>query len=276
MDYSESLYHSDISGTEIGNIRLFRCGERNDAPDHSHGPASRENYWFIFVKEGTGFYETNKKRHRIQKNTVFVTFPNKLFYYRADPGSVWSIRWISVGSGEIEQYLSLMHIFEDSPVISVNSPLAVDSVLQILLDEAPKETESSKFLCIGLVYQFLSLLVADRFACAEKRDYLEDALFFVSNNYHRDISVFDIAKSVRLAPAYFARLFKERMGVPPSSWLNSYRLEKSAGLLESTDLKINEIARSVGFSDPLYFSRRFSEKYHISPQEFRKKLLCGK
>ena len=40
--------------------------------------------------------------------------------------------------------------------------------------------------------------------------------------------------------------------------------------MRATDLKIGEIARSVGFDDPLYFTRRFRAKCGVSPAEWRK------
>ena len=41
-------------------------------------------------------------------------------------------------------------------------------------------------------------------------------------------------------------------------------------LLNDADLKIGEIARSVGFEDPLYFSRRFCQTLGVSPSAYRR------
>ncbi|MFT4535352.1 MAG: AraC-like DNA-binding protein, partial [Saprospiraceae bacterium] len=40
-------------------------------------------------------------------------------------------------------------------------------------------------------------------------------------------------------------------------------------LLLSTDHNISEIAYSVGFNDPAYFSRTFSKEFNLSPSKFR-------
>jgi len=40
-------------------------------------------------------------------------------------------------------------------------------------------------------------------------------------------------------------------------------------LLDTTDRAIASIAREVGYSDPLYFSRQFRRIHGMSPSEYR-------
>ena len=47
------------------------------------------------------------------------------------------------------------------------------------------------------------------------------------------------------------------------------RLTKAAGLIETTDSSITEIAYSVGFRDAGYFGKCFRKKYGKTPKEYR-------
>ena len=72
MDFIEKFYHPDFDGRQIGDLKLCYCGRRTGAPDHRFGPAARENYWFIYLKEGSGIYtvgghETAEKRLRLRR-----------------------------------------------------------------------------------------------------------------------------------------------------------------------------------------------------------------
>ena len=49
-------------------------------------------------------------------------------------------------------------------------------------------------------------------------------------------------------------------------------MENAANLLESTEMKINEIAKKCGFEDPLYFTQAFKKNYGATPSEYRKHL----
>ena len=61
----------------------------------------------------------------------------------------------------------------------------------------------------------------------------------------------------------------EIMGVSPQQYLIDLRLRNARDLLISTDLSISEVARSVGYDDPLYFSRLYRKHYGLSPRESR-------
>jgi DNA-binding response OmpR family regulator/two-component sensor histidine kinase len=58
-------------------------------------------------------------------------------------------------------------------------------------------------------------------------------------------------------------------GMPLTRYVRSLRLAKAKELLSSSSLNISEVAYAVGFDDPKYFSRAFSEEFGVSPANFR-------
>ena len=57
-------------------------------------------------------------------------------------------------------------------------------------------------------------------------------------------------------------------GETPVEYVRSLKLKKALSLLQKNDLKISQIAYSVGFSNPNYFARAFKAKYNVSPSEY--------
>lgn len=57
--------------------------------------------------------------------------------------------------------------------------------------------------------------------------------------------------------ATIERLFSKHEGLSVQAWIRDRRMEAAADMLRTTGLRVNEVARRVGFSDPLYFSRVF-------------------
>ncbi|MDT2237564.1 helix-turn-helix domain-containing protein [Paenibacillus larvae] len=55
-----------------------------------------------------------------------------------------------------------------------------------------------------------------------------------------------------------------------SEYVNTFRIEKAKHLLLQTELKTNEIAARVGYTDPTYFYRIFKKYVGVSPTELRK------
>ncbi|WP_240543585.1 helix-turn-helix domain-containing protein [Spirosoma foliorum] len=58
-------------------------------------------------------------------------------------------------------------------------------------------------------------------------------------------------------------------GMPIVRYVRMLRLGKAKELLTSTELNISEVAYAVGFDDPKYFSRQFSDEFGVSPANFR-------
>lgn len=54
-----------------------------------------------------------------------------------------------------------------------------------------------------------------------------------------------------------------------TSFIRRLRLNKSKELLLTKKMNISQVAYEVGFKDPAYFSRTFSEEYGLSPKEFK-------
>ena len=269
MDFIEKFYHTDIDSRVIGDMKLCYCGKRTGAKDHSFGPAARDNYWLIFLKEGSGIYKVGDRIFALKPGDLFAAFPNRRIFYRADPGSVWSIGWVSIAAERFGDYLAMTGVTEDNPVVHIADPKALSELIDSLLCEVPAETLRSKFACSSMIYRLLELLSPEN-SPAVRRDYIDEAIFYMSNNYINRITTPELALRLGLETSYFSRLFKKRTGLPPMKWLCRLRLEKALDLL-STDLMISEIALSVGFSDPLYFTRRFTELYGISPTGMRAK-----
>jgi signal transduction histidine kinase/ligand-binding sensor domain-containing protein/DNA-binding response OmpR family regulator len=69
------------------------------------------------------------------------------------------------------------------------------------------------------------------------------------------------------------RKLKTISGVTPGDYLRNYRLKKACKLLLETDMRINEVAYSVGFSSPSYFAKVFQKSYNMLPKEFVNKYL---
>ena len=87
-----------------------------------------------------------------------------------------------------------------------------------------------------------------------------------------DLDLRQIARRAGLSPSHFSRVFRASTGYTPMQYLKEVRLRQGRYLLERTDLRVGEVAWSVGYKDPLHFSRVFREHFGTSPMQYRQSL----
>lgn len=79
-----------------------------------------------------------------------------------------------------------------------------------------------------------------------------------------------LARAMLLSEVQLYRKIKALTGKSTAIYIRSIRLHKALELLRGTTLSVSEIAYDVGFDDPNYFSRTFSQEFGMAPSEMRK------
>ncbi len=93
---------------------------------------------------------------------------------------------------------------------------------------------------------------------------------FIKKNYHRQISLCDVAKAVNRSPSYLTDLVRRETGQTILNWIIRYRLREARRLLAHTNLPIQKIAVSVGYLDTGHFIRQFNRELGRTPRAWRR------
>lgn len=100
---------------------------------------------------------------------------------------------------------------------------------------------------------------------------LRQAIALIDKNLsNENYSVDEFASDMCMSRMTLYRKIFSISGQTPSDLIRSYRLDKAAKLLQSTNYSIPVISDRVGFSTPRYFSTCFKNKYGVLPKDFRK------
>ena len=78
-----------------------------------------------------------------------------------------------------------------------------------------------------------------------------------------------LAAHCGLSASRLSHVFKAEIGTTPQRFSEDLRLKIARQLVTQTNLPIGAIAAEVGFEDPLYFSRRFRQRFKQSPRALR-------
>jgi AraC-like DNA-binding protein len=99
---------------------------------------------------------------------------------------------------------------------------------------------------------------------------LADIYRFTMNEFHRKISLDEVASIAHMTTNSFCRYFKKRTRKSYVDFLTEIRIGQARKLLQQDDLSISQISLEVGFNNLSNFNRKFRELCSITPTEFRR------
>jgi AraC family transcriptional regulator len=84
-----------------------------------------------------------------------------------------------------------------------------------------------------------------------------------------NLSLDQMAESVGLSTAHFARMFRKTTGETPHQFVLRQRLERAKAMLRAPDARVLDVALACGFKTQQHFAQVFRDLWGISPTEYR-------
>ncbi len=101
---------------------------------------------------------------------------------------------------------------------------------------------------------------------------MSDIFQYTMDNFHKEISLHDVAYIANMTPNAFCRYFKQRTTKTFVNFLIDIRIGNACKLLaKNNDLSITEISYKSGFNNLANFNRKFKALKGITPSEYRRK-----
>jgi AraC-like DNA-binding protein len=98
---------------------------------------------------------------------------------------------------------------------------------------------------------------------------LYHAYDFAVASMNQPITIKDMAHVALMSPSYFLRTFQELFHQTPYQFLQTKRLLHAEKLLRCSDASITNIAQNCGFERVSSFSWFFSQRFGLSPRQYR-------
>ncbi len=150
------------------------------------------------------------------------------------------------------------------PVSEISSGEIINEAF-LLSDNYDNLSENILSLFSDLHYQAAAVLPASggRDAILAQMD------AYIQSRYWQQLSTAQLAKEFGFTPAYLSKFFREYRHMSPLEYIVQLRIEKAQRLLlNDLVLSVREVAASVGYEDPLYFSKVFKKVVGVSPKQY--------
>ena len=234
-----------------------------------------DNILFYCLK-GKGYYKIDDHKYELNANQ-FVIIPTtaKQLSYWADPDDPWTICWVHFTGAGIENFNKALGIGSNlDPVYIPYNEVGLqiwDKMYESLSNGYHIDNMLYASLC--LPHLISTFLYPQKHLSSVKNNHeeklIEQAINYMKNNLGKKLMVEDLAAMTNLSVSCFSKLFRQSTGMSPIDYFIHLKMQQACHLLCITDLRIKQIAISLGYEDPYYFSRLFKKNNNNSPEEFR-------
>lgn len=271
-------------GLSINTVgyELINKGERY--PTHEHldsyyfspekGRVLQE-YQLIYISEGKGTFQTKSiERTTIKAGTMFLLFPDEWHTYQPDPETGWKQYWIGFKGINIDIRVNNGFLCKNKPVFNVGINEEIVHLYRQAIEVAEHENAYFQQMLAGITNHLLGLMYSlDRNNQLNKNQYIVEQINRARILMHEKIesssSIQDIAEELGMSYSSFRKLFKEYTGLAPAYYFQDIKLQRAKDMLCHTQISIKEIAYSLNFDSPDYFSTQFKKKTGKRPSDFR-------
>ncbi len=214
-------------------------------------PAGRSSYWHIEGRVNDD-YDYQPMLHIRLQSGLITHVAEKLEF----------------GQGQVE----LVNCFgnHDLPLYNIAMLLAAEVKSGGLMGELYRESLTQAFV----VYLLRNYSTIDRVIKPQHQrltnTQLQQAIDYIHDHLGGDLSLIQIAETINISPTYFASLFKQKTGISPHQYVIQQRVDRAIVLLQTKDLRVNEIATQVGFSSQSHLTQHIKRATGMTPKQIAK------
>lgn len=255
--------------------------------DTLHLPSVRETSLAWTISGEVDFQEREGERpwitHRIRKGSFFLT----------SGGAPYDCRWKAVTSEAFQS----MAVFIELPLLqraleevfgndAANARLRdisafTDTPLSSLMERVREELMRRKASPLFLqgIAQAIAIHLARNYAETAGDSHggspslpgykLRQITDWMAEHVAEEFNLDRLAAQAGLSKFYFNRLFKSAIGLSPSRYQITLRMDEARRLLRETKKSVVDVAFDVGYANPSHFAQLFRRETGLSPSDYR-------
>ena len=227
---------------------------------HLSGAHRHINYEIIVHIHGTGTLHTDERDFPVSPGKIAIIPPGTIHNGVSDDGELERI-YIN---GEFNQVFNLT-----SPVIISDNPEREGTLLaKLIFNNRYENPDYVASLCNALAHFLVqNLKMDDSIGMAVK-----EIIYEITENFHDcNIDLAYILQKSGYAEDYIRAQFKKLTGKTPIEFLTEVRIRHARYLIDvyRNSLPLSLIAEKCGYTDYIYFSRRFRQVMEMSPKKYK-------
>lgn len=252
--------------TEFSVTEVKFAYKRNYLPGRDFRQSSRSHFGLVFVLSGALTLWQKDCRISLPADSILLLQPQDKYRLINEGEEASQYIVISYRAAPADALASLLPRW----VFHSTRPQRFRDLFESVFQKSTVRSPCAQAQLCASVQDILCRIISEHYrnALTEQNRYAQAALFFMENNFSRNISSLEIAQAVGVSASHLRSLFKKEYGVSLIQQLNSIRIQQAKTLLSSGMFTLAEIATACGFQNEYYFSRVFKQFVGISPGKY--------
>lgn len=270
-----SVYNTDRVSDEFLTVNV--CGfHSTDKQDFTTlREYGRRDYQIIYLLSGKLTYDLpNGEIREGHEGTVLIYRPRERQKYTYSAMEQSQGYWIHFSGTGVEALLASAGLSGRSDC-DIGPTQECEQIFKDIIYELQIKNPGYNLVCcarltelIALVGRRLSVLRNARVNAKYER--LSTVIARMNAEYAQNVPIAEYAAMCAVTETHFIHLFREFTGLSPHAYVTRIRMDRARDLLSGSTLSVGEVARAVGYDNPLYFSRLFCAQTGYNPTNYRK------
>jgi AraC family transcriptional regulator of arabinose operon len=243
------------------------------ASGHQMRRERHDDNLLIYCASGRGSLATGHHSGGIGPGQLILLPQGLTHEYRAHRLQPWSVYWVHFQGSASAVFLQNLGYREGRPVVDVGLTPMLTSSLDSLLEVRHTGYSTGAFVNAANQLRHLLTQLAVQASLERGRSNggfdLDQVQTFMREHVDRSLRLDELADLARLSKYHFSKRYKQLTGYSPIKHFLNMKMEYACRLLDSTDMSVQTVAGALGYDDPLYFSRLFSQTIGTSPRAYR-------
>ncbi len=256
----------------MSSMSVYRAGHQQCSPKFHRGLEIRDFYLIHYIIRGCGTYVLNGKTHKVKEEQVFIIYPSMQIDYISDFYTPWEYCWVGFNGSDARLLMNASGFSPQNPVLTPNNPEKIQSLIMSIYNCRGHQMHEIIQMTSKL-YELIAFLIkgSNMNIPAQPQismKHIQKACNYIALNYQNTISITDIADYVGVCRNRLYKIFMAHLSISPTQYLSEFRLREACNMLKNKNKTIKEVAFSVGFNNPLYFSTVFKKYTGYTPKEY--------
>jgi AraC-like DNA-binding protein len=237
----------------------------------------------MYVLSGTAYWQVGDTVFPQNQSELFWTVPDQPHMTARTVHQGYHKLWLGLQLSDLghegEQVAQALQRLSAQGRHIISDAREMETLLRGLILQVISRKPGCADVCRNYLRTFLSLIeqsIGDERAPDDAEDTrpishpVQRAIAFMLHQLHRQVKLEEIAKASNLSVSQLCLYFRNTVGMTPSAYHRTMRLEAARNELLQPEISITQVAMDFGFSSSQHFAMDFRKAFGITPLEWKR------